>query len=86
MQVKSAKNAVVIICSPHKKAVILSSDLEINDFVAMQLVKLSQILLSPLRARTHRGPHLIQIDGYEKDFIHLACGICINRLQRTKHK
>lgn len=34
--------------SPYaKKAVILSSNLEINDFVALQLIKLSQILLSP---------------------------------------
>ena len=32
-----------------KKAVPLSSELEINDFVALQLVKLSQFLLFGLR-------------------------------------
>ncbi len=32
MQVKCAKNAVVIICSPHKKAVILHSILKHNEY------------------------------------------------------
>ena len=32
MQVKSAKNAVVIICSPHEKAVILHSILKRDEY------------------------------------------------------
>ena len=71
----------------------MSSDLEINDFVAMQLVKLSQILLSPLRARTHRGPHLNQLMVMKKILFTLLAALTLtgcnaqnNKTQMTNHK